>query len=284
MRVWPGHPYPQGATWDGEGVNFAIFSENATAVELCLFENPDDAVASQAISMRERTDLIWHCYLPDIRPGQLYGYRVEGPYEPREGHRFNPNKLLLDPYAKSISGPVRWEDSVYGYAIGHPEEDLSFDERDSAGPMPKSVVINPAFAWGEDRRPETPWNRTVIYECHVKGLTRLHPGIPEEFRGTYRALGYDPVVEHLQSLGVTAVELMPVHQSVNDRDLVERGLSNYWGYNSIGFFAPDVRFSSTGGLGEQVGEFKSMVKGLHSAGIEVILDVVTWTSPAPATA
>jgi glycogen operon protein len=274
MRVWPGGPYPQGATWDGQGVNFAIFSENATAVELCLFDGPDDTSPAQTISLRERTDLIWHCYLPDARPGQLYGYRVDGPYEPREGYRFNPNKLLLDPYAKSISGEVRWDDAVYGYTVGHPDEDLSFDPRDSAGPMPKSVVIDPAFAWGDDRRPETPWNRTVIYECHVKGQTRLHPAIPEEIRGTYRALSYDPVVEHLLSLGVTAVELMPVHQSVNDRHLAERGLSNYWGYNSIGFFAPDVRYSSTGGMGQQVDEFKSMVKGLHSAGIEVILDVV----------
>jgi glycogen operon protein len=274
MRIWPGRPYPQGATWDGQGVNFAIFSENGTAVDLCLFDSPGISTESARISMRERTDLIWHCYLPDARPGQLYGYRVDGPYAPTDGHRFNPNKLLIDPYAKAVSGTIRWSDALYGYRVGDPGEDLSFDERDSAGGMPKCVVIDPAFSWGEDRSPGTPWNRTVIYECHVKGLTWRHPAIPEELRGTYRALAYDPIIEHLQGLGVTAVELMPVHQSVDDRHLVEGGLSNYWGYNSLAYFAPDVRYSSTGVLGHQVDEFKSMVKALHTAGIEVILDVV----------
>ncbi len=272
IRVWPGAPYPQGATWDGEGVNFSLFSEHASAVELCLFDAPDAAVETDKIPITDRTDLLWHAYLPDVRPGQLYGYRVHGPYEPGEGHRFNANKLLLDPYAKAITGPIRWNDTVYGYEIGHPDGDASFDARDSAGAMPKCVVVDRAFTWGEDRRPQTPWNRTVIYETHVKGLTRLHPGIPPEIRGTYLALAHDPIIEHLRSLGVTAVELLPVHQFVHDRALVERGLSNYWGYNTIGFFAPHDGYATT--VGQQVYEFKSMVKALHRAGIEVILDVV----------
>jgi isoamylase len=273
MRVWPGTPYPQGANWDGEGVNFAIFSENAEAVELCLFDAPESDRASDRIDVRDRTDLIWHCYLPDVRPGQLYGYRVHGQYEPRKGHRFNPNKLLIDPYAKAISGPIRWDDSLYGYAIGDPDEDLSFDQRDSAGHMPKCVVVDPSFTWGEDRKPNTPWNRTVIYECHVRGMTMLHPGISDDIRGTYPGLCFDPIIDHLLSLGVTAVELMPVHQFVADRRLVDMGLTNFWGYNSIGFFAPHVDYA-TGGQGEQVTQFKSMVKAFHRAGIEVILDVV----------
>jgi isoamylase len=272
IRVWPGFPYPQGATWDGEGVNFSLFSEHGTAVELCLFDRPDDAVEAERIPVTNRTDLLWHAYLPDVRPGQLYAYRVDGPYEPAQGHRFNPNKLLLDPYAKAITGPVRWNDTVYGYEIGHPDEDLSFDARDSAGAMPKCVVIDQAFTWGEDRRPQTPWHRTVIYETHVKGLTKRHPAIPPEIRGTYLALAHDPILEHLHSLGVTAVELLPVHQFVDDRQLVERGLSNYWGYNTIGFFAPHHAYATA--VGQQVYEFKSMVKAMHRAGIEVILDVV----------
>jgi glycogen operon protein len=272
IRVWPGVPYPQGATWDGEGVNFSLFSEHGSAVELCLYDAPDDAVEAERIRITTRTDLLWHAYLPDVRPGQLYGYRVQGPYEPGEGHRFNPNKLLLDPYAKAITGPIRWNDTVYGYEIGHPDADRSFDGRDSAGAMPKCVVIDQAFTWGNDRRPQTPWNRTVVYETHVKGLTKRHPGIPPEIRGTYLALAHDPILEHLRSLGVTAVELLPVHQFVDDRELVERGLSNYWGYNTIGFFAPHYGYATT--IGQQVYEFKSMVKALHRAGIEVILDVV----------
>src|SRR6266496_2937413 len=273
MRVWPGTPYPQGATWDGEGVNFSIFSEHADAVELLLFDAPEDPKEASCISLTDRTDLIWHCYLPDARPGQLYGYRVHGPYQPREGHRFNPNKLLLDPYAKAISGAIRWDDSLYGYTIGDPGEDLSYDQRDGAGQMPKSVVIDPAFTWGGDRRPNTPWNRTVIYESHVRGMTMRHPGVPDEIRGTYLGLCFDPILDHLLSLGVTAVELMPVHQFVADRRLVDIGLTNYWGYNSIAFLAPNVGYA-TGGLGQQVTEFKSMVKAFHRAGIEVILDVV----------
>jgi glycogen operon protein len=273
MRIWPGNPYPQGATWDGEGVNFAIFSENASAVDLCLFNHADDAQESARLSIRERTDYIWHVYLPDVRPGQLYGFRVHGPYEPGNGHRFNPAKLLIDPYAKAISGAVKWSDALFGYSIGDSEADLSKSTVDSGGFVPKSVVIEPAFSWGGDRPPRTPWNRTVIYECHVKGMTALHPGVDPAMRGTYLGLASDAILDHLRSLGVTAVELLPVHHFLIDRVLAERGLSNYWGYNSIGFFAPDVRYS-TGGPGQQVAEFKTMVKRFHSAGIEVILDVV----------
>jgi isoamylase len=273
VRVFPGSPYPQGSTWDGEGVNFSLFSENATGVELWLFDHPDAAEPAAVVPMSERTDLIWHAYLPDARPGELYGYRVHGPYAPEQGHRFNSHKLLIDPYAKAISGTVKWSDALYGYPIGDPDADLAMDERDSAGGMPKSVVIDPTFPWGDDQSPRTPWNQTIIYECHVKGLTERHPGIPEGLRGSYLGMAQDPVIEHLTSLGITAVELMPVHQFVRDRRLVDMGLTNYWGYNSIAYFAPDVGYA-TGGLGEQVTEFKSMVKALHRAGIEVILDVV----------
>ena len=273
MRIWPGNPYPLGATWDGEGVNFALFSEHATGVELCLFDRPDDGRESARIPLRERTNMVWHVYLPDARPGQMYGYRVEGPYAPEEGHRFNPAKLLHDPYAKAISGIVNWHDALFGYTVGDPREDLSCDPRDSAGYMPKCVVIDSAFTWGDDRPPRVPWNRTVIYECHVKGLTWLHPGIPERVRGTFLAMASDPILHHLHQLGVTAVELLPVHHFLVERDRAVQGLTNYWGYNSIGFFAPDVRYS-TASQGQQVYEFKSMVKALHRAGIEVILDVV----------
>jgi len=273
MRVWPGDPYPLGATWDGEGVNFALFSEHATAVELCLFGDGRDGRETARIPIRERTDLVWHAFLPDLRPGARYGYRVHGPYAPAEGHRFNPNKLLLDPYAKAITGTIDWSDALYGYSIGHPDEDLSFDDRDSAANVPKAVVVDTAFTWGDDAPPNTPWNRTVIYECHVQGMTIRHPAVPKELRGTYLAMASDPILDHLLSLGVTAVELLPVHQYVDDRNLVERGLRNYWGYNSIGFLAPHVAYA-TGWGGQQVDEFKSMVKALHKAGIEVILDVV----------
>jgi glycogen operon protein len=273
MRVWPGAPYPLGATWDGEGVNFAIFSEHATAVELCLFDAPDAVKATETISMPEATDDVWHVYLPDARPGTYYGYRVHGPYEPSEGHRFNPAKLLIDPYAKAVSEGIKWSDDLFGYTIGDPDGDLSLDDRDSAGAMPKCVVVDSAFTWGDDRSPRTPWNRTVIYECHVRGMTMRHPGVPEDLRGTYLGLASDPVVDHLTNLGVTAVELMPVHQFLPERDLIDRGLTNYWGYNSIGFLAPHVGYAC-GGPGQQVNEFKSMVKTLHRAGLEVILDVV----------
>jgi isoamylase len=273
LRVWPGSPYPQGATWDGEGVNFALFSEHATGVDLCLFDDPSDEHESHRIPLTNRADQIWHAYLPDVRPGRAYGYRVHGPYEPRAGHRFNPNKLLLDPYARAMTGGVRWDDALYGYTIGHPEVDLSFDARDSAPVMPRCVVVDPAFTWGDDRRPRTPWHRTVIYEAHLRGLTKLHPQIPPEVRGTYLALTHEPILEHLRSLGVTAVEFLPVHQFVDDRYLVDRGLANYWGYNSIGYLAPHHAYATRSG-GQQVYEFKTMVKTLHRAGMEVILDVV----------
>ena len=273
MRVWPGQPYPLGATWDGMGVNFALFSENATGVELCLYDRPEDASEAHKIPLREPTDHVWHCFLPDVRPGQLYGYRVHGPYEPEKGHRFNPAQLLIDPYAKAISGRITWSNALFAYKIGSPKGDLEIDPENSAGGVPKSVVINSAFEWGNDRQLRIPWNRTVIYECHVKGMTMQHPKVPERLRGTYLGLVYDDMLDYFLSLGVTAVELLPVHQFVVDRNLHERGLTNYWGYNSIGFFAPDVRYAS-GGRGIQVHEFKSMVKTFHSPGIEVILDVV----------
>jgi glycogen operon protein len=272
MRVWPGSPYPLGATWDGEGTNFALFSENAEAVELCLFDAPSDAEERERVSFTERTDGVWHAYLPDVRPGQCYGYRVFGRYAPHEGHRFNPAKLLLDPYAKAVSGRVQWGESVFGYPFGSPD-DARPDPRNSATAMPKCVVVEEEFHWGDDRRPRVPWNRTVIYEAHIRGMTMLHPEVPEHLRGTYLGLATDPIIDHLGSLGVTALELMPAHHYVNEHDLVQRGLTNYWGYNSIGFLAPEARFA-TAGLGEQVMEFKSMVKRLHRAGIEVILDVV----------
>jgi glycogen operon protein len=273
MRIWPGRPYPLGAVWDGHGTNFALFSEHAVAVDLCLFDAPGDAKASATIRLGERTNCVWHAYLPDVRPPQLYGYRVHGPYAPREGHRFNPAKLLVDPYARAISGAVVWSDAVYGYTVGAPEQDLVCDPWDSAAFVPKCVVVDESFPWGDDRRLRTPWNRTVIYECHVKGMTARHPALPEPLRGTYLGLASEPVIDHLQDLGVTAVELLPVHHSVSERRLVERGLINYWGYNTLGFFAPDARFA-THALGEQVAEFKTMVQALHRAGIEVILDVV----------
>jgi isoamylase len=272
MRVWPGRPYPLGATWDGEGVNFALFSENATAVELCLFDDGDERERLR-IPVRERNDQVWHCYLPDVRPGQLYGYRVHGPYKPEQGHRFNPANLLIDPYAKAIDGTIQWSDALFAYKVGGKRQDLERNTQASAEGVPKSVVIDNAFTWEGDRPPKTPWNRTVIYECHVKGMTVVHPEVDERLRGTYLGLVSDPILDHLLSLGVTAVELLPVHHFVVDRHLAERHLTNYWGYNSIGFFAPDVRYSS-GGLGAQVYEFKTMVKKLHSAGLEVILDVV----------
>jgi isoamylase len=274
FQVWRGQPYPLGATWDGYGVNFALFSEHASAVELCLFQDAEPSHEITRIPIKERTDQVWHVYIPDLRPGQLYGYRVYGPYNPEAGQRFNPAKLLIDPYGKAISGTIQWDDALYGYKVGDPHADLSKDERDSALFIPKSVVIDPAFEWEGDSAPRTPWHETIIYEIHVKGLTARHPGVPMNLRGTYAGLVSPPVLDYLRSLGITAVELMPVHHSVPERHLVERGLTNYWGYNSIGFFAPDGRYSSSGTLGQQVTEFKRMVKTLHEAGIEVILDVV----------
>jgi glycogen operon protein len=272
MRVWPGRPAPLGATWDGEGTNFALFTAHATGVELCLFDRPD-AAESARIAFTDVTDGVWHAYLPDVRPSQCYGYRVHGPHAPAAGHRFNPAKLLLDPYARAISGAIRWTDALFGYTVGHPDADLSHDDRDSAAGMPKSVVVEPAFSWGDDERPQTPWHRTVIYECHVKGMTMRHPAVPAPLRGTYLGLATDPVLDHLLALGVTAVELLPVQHFAVERSLVSRGLTNYWGYNPVGYFAPDVRYA-TGGLGQQVSEFKTMVKRLHRAGLEVLLDVV----------
>jgi isoamylase len=252
-------------------VNFALFSENGTGVELCLFGDGDEEVR---VPVAERTDQVWHVYLPEIRPGQRYGYRVHGPYDPAAGHRFNPAKLLLDPYAKAIDGTVRWSDALFGYPIGHAEADLVADDRDSATGMAKSVVIDPAFTWGDDRRLRIPLNESVIYEVHVKGFTARHPDVPKAQRGTYAGLASPPAVDYLRSLGVTAVELLPIHQFVADKALVDRGLTNYWGYNSIGFLAPDVRYATRQACGEQVAEFKTTVKTLHEAGIEVILDVV----------
>jgi isoamylase len=274
MKTYPGKPYPLGATWDGSGVNFAIFSENATGVELCLFDGPEGKHQTDKIPVEEQTDMIWHVYLPEARPGQLYGYRVHGPYEPERGLRFNPAKLLLDPYAKSIAGIIDWNDALYGYTIGHRDMDLSRDDRDSSPYLPKCVVIDPDFDWEGDRLLETPWADTVIYELHVKGFTKRHSGVPEGLGGTYAGLACPAIIDYLRALGITAVELMPVHQFVADRHLIEKGLTNYWGYNSIGFFAPDARYASQGVRGQQMTEFKNMVKTFHRAGIEVILDVV----------
>ena len=274
MRVWRGSPYPLGATWDGEGVNFALFSENATKVELCLFDEDDPAKEAHRIPIEERTDLVWHAYLPEVRPGQYYGYRVHGPYEPEQGHRFNAAKLLIDPYAKAISGTIDWSEAMFGYRVGDPAADLSRDDRDNAANVPKGVVIEEAFSWGGDKLLHTPWDQTVIYEVHVKGFTARHPDVPEQHRGTYAGLAARSSIDHLKALGVTAVELLPVHHFVRDKHLTDRGLANYWGYNSIGFFSPDIRYVSSPVRGRHIREFKTMVKTLHSAGIEVILDVV----------
>ena len=274
LTVYPGDPYPLGATWDGEGVNFAVYADNATKVELCLFSSPEDEVESFKIKLVERTHHVWHAYFPGIQPGQLYGYRVHGNYDPQNGHRFNPSKLLIDPYAKAVAGTIYWNDALFGYEVGNPEEDLSFSETDSAPFLPKCVVVDSSFDWENVRAPKIPYHQSIIYETHVKGFTQLHPEIPEEIRGTYAALAHPVTIQYLKELGVTAVELMPVHHFVADRHLKERGLTNYWGYNTIGFFAPDARYASSGILGEQVVEFKNMVKEFHKANIEVILDVV----------
>jgi len=267
--VWPGQAKPLGANWDGEGVNFALFSEHGEKVELCLFDATGRREV-QRIELVERTDQVWHCYLPEARPGMLYGYRVYGPYRPESGLRFNPHKLLLDPYARNIVGSLRWHDALFGYTIGHKRGDLSFDRRDSAAAMPKCKIVEPAFSWGDDRPPNTPWHETVIYELHVRGFTMQHPDVPPHLRGTYAGLATAPVIDYLKRLGVTAIELLPVHTFVDDRRLTQQGMRNFWGYNSIGYFAPDARYSASG----KINEFKTMVKALHSAGLEVILDVV----------
>ncbi|HLW34089.1 MAG TPA: glycogen debranching protein GlgX [Chthoniobacterales bacterium] len=273
-KTLPGKPYPLGATWTGDGVNFAILSEHATAVELCLFDNLDAPRERIRISLRERTDQVWHALLPDVRPGQLYGFRVYGPYDPAHGLRFNDSKLLLDPYAKSIAGRIKWSDEMFSYIVGDPNEDLSRDSRDNAWAMQKSVVIDDGFDWGSDKKPETPFSESVIYEVHVKGFTNLWQEIPEKLRGTYAGLANEKAIRYLKDLGVTAVELLPVHTHLNDKILFDRGLTNYWGYNSIGFFAPQAGYSSNREPGAEVTEFKGMVRNFHAAGIEVILDVV----------
>src|SRR5689334_7490473 len=269
MRLREGRPFPLGATWDGLGVNFALFSANATKVELCLFDLYGEKEIER-ITLPEYTDEVWHGYLPDARPGTVYGYRVHGPYQPDAGHRFNPNKLLLDPYAKQLVGKLEWHDALFGYIVGHADKDLSFDERDSAPYNYKARVIDSAFTWGEGRRHQWPWRQTLIYEAHVKGFTKLNRRLPEDLRGTFSGLGHYESVDYLRDLGVTTLELLPVHAFVDDRYLIEKKLRNYWGYNTIGFFAPEPRYMAT----PFANEFKEMVNHLHGAGLEVILDVV----------
>jgi len=272
VALWPGNVYPLGATWDGKGTNFALYSENATGVELCLFDENNEEVR---IPLTEKNNFVWHGYLPGIGPGQRYGYRVHGPWAPEMGHRFNPNKLLIDPYSKAIDGEFKHDESVFGYSWDALEKDLAFSDLDNAHIMPKSVVVDQSFDWGDDKLLRTPWHTTVIYETHVKGFTKLHPDIPEELRGTYAGLAHPAAIQYLQQLGITAVELMPVHHFLSrPGHLVDKGLTNYWGYDSINYFAPYCGYSASGSLGQQVTEFKEMVKALHFAGIEVILDVV----------
>ena len=272
-KMRPGKPFPLGAKWDGHGVNFALYSEHATHVELLLFDNVEDDAPTLTLPFSERRGPIWYGYLPSIQPGQLYGFRVYGPYEPEAGHRFNPNKVLLDPYAKAIGRRLQWDDRLFGYQIGSDEEDLSFDERDSAPCAPLAAVVEEQFEWGDDQPPDISWQDTIIYETHVKGITQQHPEVPEPFRGTYLGLASEPVVDHLTELGVTTVQLMPVHAKVHDRYLVEKGLSNYWGYNTLSYFAPDPEYAATG-PSSAVRDFKMMVRALHDAGLEVIIDVV----------
>jgi isoamylase len=274
VTAWPGKPYPLGATWDGEGVNFAIYSEVAWEVELCIFETPDDAVPSHTYRLRERTAFVWHGYVPGLAPGTYYGYRINGPYRPERGLRCNPFKLLVDPYALALAGTVRWDAHPYAYPFDQPGEDWVLDDETSGGGVPKGVVIDPAFDWQGDSPPRIPWHETVIYEAHVKGLTRLHPEVPPELRGTYSGVAHPAVIDHLKSIGVTAIELLPVHEVVDDEFLVRKGLRNYWGYSTLNFFAPAGRYASVRDYGAQVREFKEMVRALHAAGIEVILDVV----------
>lgn len=274
MRIWPGQPYPLGATWDGTGVNIAVFSDHATKVELCLFDSAEDSHEQARIPLPERTYHVFHGYFPDLKPGALYGLRVSGPYAPLLGHRFNANKLLLDPYARAIGRGLKWDDSLFGYHYGDPAGDLSFDDRDSAHFAPLGLIVDTAFTWGGDRQPRTPWEKTIIYEVHVKGFTKLMPGVPEKLRGTYAGLASAAAVEYLKNLGITAVELLPIHFHADERFLVQQGRGNYWGYNTLGFFAPDPRYCATRDPELMVQEFKSMVRTLHASGIEVILDVV----------
>jgi glycogen operon protein len=271
-EVWPGRPFPLGSVWDGSGVNFSLFSEHASRVELCLFDDED---VESRVEMRERTAFNWHCYIPGVGPGQRYAYRVHGPYDPGNGHRFNAAKLLIDPYAKAIEGRIRYDAaSTLPYVVGDPGEDLVPDESDDAAAIPRCVIIDEYFDWEDDHLPSHSWSNTVIYETHVKGLTMRHPNVREDLRGTYAGLASEEAIDHLRSLGVTAVELLPIHHIADEGHLVAKGLSNYWGYSSIGYFAPDSNYAATGTSGQQVREFKGMVKALHRAGIEVILDVV----------
>ncbi len=274
MRVWPGRPSPLGATWDGKGVNFAVFSEHATQVDLCLFDSAGATRESHRIPLPEQTDQVWHGYLPDVRPGQLYGYRARGPYQPHKGHRFNASKVLLDPYAKAIGRDLHWSDAAFGYKIGDPANDLSMDETDNAATAPLGAVVSNAFRWMGDEPPRIPWHKTVIYEVHVKGYTYRSPWVPKEHRGTYEGLASEGSLRHLRDLGVTAIELLPVHHHIDERFLVDAGRRNYWGYNTLGFFAPDLRFASDPTPQATVNEFKRMVRTLHRNGFEVILDVV----------
>jgi isoamylase len=272
-KMLPGRPNPLGATWDGFGVNFAIYSELAERIELCLFDDVESA-ESECLRLPERTTYVWHGYIKGIQPGQLYGYRVYGPYRPEEGLRFNPRKLLLDPYAKALAGQVSWSAPVFPYQLGHPDADLMIDEQDDAAGMQKCVIVNPYFDWEEDRPLRIPISESVIYEVHVRGFTALHPDVPEGLRGTYAGMASKPVVQYLKSLGITAIELMPVHAFLTDKHLADQGLANYWGYNTTNFFSPEARYSSAGDRGGQVPGFKNMVRTLHREGIEVILDVV----------
>ncbi|HEX5102835.1 MAG TPA: glycogen debranching enzyme GlgX, partial [Pirellulaceae bacterium] len=257
MRIWRGSPYPLGATWDGAGVNFGVFSESATKVELCLFDSPESTAESERIELPERTYQIWHGYFPDLRPGQLYGIRVHGPYEPREGLRFNPNKLLLDPYAKAIGRDMKWDNRLFGYEIGNPQGDLSLDGSDSAAFAPLGTVVDTAFTWGNDLPLRIPWEKSILYEAHVKGFTKRMPGVPEELRGTYAGLASEAAVAHLVELGITAIELLPVQYHSDERFLVDHGRVNYWGYNTLGFFAPDPRYCATTDPDRKLHEFKS---------------------------
>ncbi|RKI72005.1 glycogen debranching enzyme GlgX [Corallococcus sp. AB049A] len=273
-EIWPGKPWPRGATFDGSGTNFAVYSQVATRVEVCLFDRADPTKEIERFDLPMSTEFVWHGYVPDLEPGTLYGLRVHGPYEPEKGHRCNPHKLLVDPYAKALYGEVDWKQPVFGYPLDHPKKDLMRDERDSAAGMPKGVVVSDFFDWGNDRRLDIPWRKTVIYEAHVRGLTMRHPGVPEHQRGTYAGLGSPAIIEHLQKLGVTAVELLPVQAFADDSFLNDKGLSNYWGYSTLNYFSPEQRYASRKTPGGAVAEFKAMVKALHAAGIEVILDVV----------